>query len=362
MATIVGGTGTYMLAAHDKDYKLSKVEIGRPDPGPTDVMFDVKFCGQCHSDLHTINGEWGVDKYPIAVGHELGGIVTAVGAEVKKFKVGDKVAVGCMVASCFECGLCDEGLEQHCPGMCQTYSNMFPKGHHHDECSDTWTNGGYSTKFTCHERFAYVVPEDMPLEIAGPLCCAGITVFSPLDRHVKPGMTVGVVGLGGLGMMAVKIAVAMGAKVTVFSRSLAKKDDAAKLGADIAVWSDSEQMGKLFRTFDVILDTVAQPHDINSLISTLKPHKGIMTMLGGVPKPYEVGVFPMIFNGTRIEGSLIGGSTKTQEMLDFCAKHKCYPDIKVIHAKDAEAALRALDAGTAGAIRSVIDCTTIPEM
>jgi len=362
MATIVGGKGTFMLAAHDSGFKLSKVEIGRPAPGPNDVALEVKYCGQCHSDLHTVNGDWGVNKYPIAVGHELGGIVTAVGEKVTKFKVGDKCAVGCMVSSCFECGLCAGYMEQHCPQWCQTYSSVFPKGRDHDDCCDTWTNGGYSTNFTAHQRFVFTVPEKMPLEMAGVLCCAGITVYDPMSRNVKSGMNVGVVGFGGLGHMAVKIGNAMGAKVTVLSRSMAKEEDAKKLGADIAVYTDPEIVKGLFRSFDVIVDTVAQHHDVNGLISMLKPYTGIITMLGGVPKPYEVAGFPMIFNGTRMEGSLIGGTAKTQEMLEFCAEHECYPDIKIINASEAEEHLRALDAGTAGAIRSVIDCSTIKDM
>lgn len=364
MATIIGGKGAFMLAAEDSSYKLKKIEIGRPTPGAVDVAIDIKFCGQCHSDLSAINGEWGVNKYPMATGHEIGGIVTAVGDSVKKFKVGDKVAVGCMVESCGQCQLCDDQFEQHCPSMCQTYSNLFPKGKGHDECCETWTNGGYSTAITVNEKFCYTVPGDMPLEIAGPLCCAGATVYSPLARHVlgKKNQVVGVVGFGGLGMMAVKIAIAMGAKVTVLSRSEAKKAEAEKLGADIVAYTDPENLKLLWRKFDCILDTVSQGHDLNGIISTLKPYTGIVTMLGGVPKPYEIGVFPMIFNGTRMEGSLIAGSKATQEMLDFCHEHKCYPDIKIVNAKECETHLRALDSGDGGVIRSVVDCSTIAAM
>ena len=278
----------------------------------------------CHSDLHTVDGSWGVNKYPIAVGHELGGIVTEVGPNAAgKFKVGDKVAVGCMVMSCQKCGLCERGLEQHCPGMCQTYSNNFPAGCGHDDCSGSWTNGGYSTGITVHQRFCYTVPEAMPLEVAGPLCCA---------------------------------------KVTVFSRSEAKKAEAEALGAELAVYTDKEAMGKLFRTFDCILDTVSAPHEINDLISTLKPYTGVITMLGGVPQPYQVGGFPMIFNGTRIEGSLIGGCSVTQEMLEFCAANGIAPEVKIIPATEAEAVFQGFQKGEGGPVRHVIDIGTIMDV
>ena len=319
----------------------------------------------CHSDLHTVDGSWGVNKYPIAVGHELGGIVTEVGPNAAgKFKVGDKVAVGCMVMSCQTCGLCERGLEQHCPGMCQTYSNNFPAGCGHDDCSGSWTNGGYSTGITVHQRFCYTVPEAMPLEVAGPLCCAGITTYAPLARHVKgkADQAVGVVGFGGLGHMAVKIAKALGAKVTVFSRSEAKKAEAEALGAELAVYTDKEAMGKLFRTFDCILDTVSAPHEINDLISTLKPYTGVITMLGGVPQPYQVGGFPMIFNGTRIEGSLIGGCSVTQEMLEFCAANGIAPEVKIIPATEAEAVFQGFQKGEGGPVRHVIDIGTIMDV
>lgn len=365
MATIVGGKGEWMLACHDSSYKMSRVEIGRPAPGPDDVRIALKYCGMCHSDLHTVDGSWGVNKYPIAVGHELAGVVTEVGANAAgKFKVGDNVSVGCMVHSCMTCGLCDSGLEQHCPSMTQTYSSPFPKGAGHDECSDTWTNGGYSTGITVHNRFCYTVPEGMPLEHAGPLCCAGITTYSPLARHVKgkENQAVGVVGFGGLGHMAVKIAKAMGAEVTVFSRSDSKKAEAEALGASLAVYTDKEAMGALFRKFDLIVDTVSAPHEINDLIGTLKPFTGVITMLGGVPQPYTVAGFPMIFNGTRLEGSLIGGAALTQEMLNFCAEHKIAPDVKIIPATEAEAVFQGFQSGAGGPMRNVIDIATIMDV
>ncbi|CAE8607406.1 unnamed protein product [Polarella glacialis] len=366
MATIVGGKGTFMLAALDESYKLTKVEIGRPAPGPNDVAIDIKYCGMCHSDLHTINGDWGAGKYPIAPGHEAAGVVREVGAEAfaAGFKVGDNVAVGCMVMSCLSCQLCTTGLEQHCPKMCQTYANMFPAGCDHDDCSGTHTNGGYSTDITVHKRFVFKVPEGMKLEHAGPLCCAGITTYAPLARHVKGKVdqNVGVVGFGGLGHMAVKIAIAMGAKVTIFSRNDAKKADAAALGADLVVTSDTAAIGGLFRHFDCILDTVSCHHEINSIISTLKAYTGILVLIGGVPQPYELAGFPMVFNGTRVEGSLIGGAELTQEMLEFCAAHEVLPETEIINAKDAEASLHLLNDGVGGVKRFVIDAATIRDM
>jgi D-arabinose 1-dehydrogenase-like Zn-dependent alcohol dehydrogenase len=270
-----------------------------------------------------------------------------------------------MVMSCMECDLCNNGIEQHCSaGFCGTYGGKFPIGKGHDDCADGWTNGGYSTGVTVHQRFCFKVPLEMPLEIAGPLCCAGITLYAPLSRHVlgKQDLKVGIVGFGGLGMMGVKLAKSMGATVSIFSRSDSKKEEAEKMGADLVVYTDSEAMGKLGRTYDVIIDTVSQVHDIKSILSTLKPYVGTLVMIGGVPKPYEMSAFQLLAAGLRIEGSLIGGAALTQEMLDYCETHKCYPEIKVIHAKEAEAALRALDAGTGGAVRSVIDCSTIPEL
>lgn len=365
MATIVGGKGEWMLACHDASLKMSRVEIGRPAPGPEDVKIALKYCGMCHSDLHTVDGSWGVNKYPIAVGHELGGIVTEVGVNASgKFSVGDKVAVGCMVHSCMTCGLCDSGLEQHCLSMTQTYSSPFPSGCGHDDCAGTHTNGGYSTGITVHQRFCYTVPEGMPLEHAGPLCCAGITTYAPLARYVKgkENQAVGIVGFGGLGHMAVKIAKAMGAQVTVFSRSDAKKAAAEALGASLVVYTDKEAMGALFRTFDLIVDTVSAPHEINDLIATLKPYHGVLSMIGGVPQPYSVGGFPMIFNGTRVEGSLIGGAALTQEMLNFCAEHHIEPDVKIIPAVEAEAVMQSFQAGAGGPMRNVIDIATIKDV
>ena len=362
MATIKDGKGTFALAAFDKSADLKKNEIGRPAPGKNDVALDIKFCGMCHSDLHACNGDWGIESFPISPGHEIAGVVSAVGSDVTEYKVGDRVAVGCFVDSCKDCDLCNEGLEQHCPKVVQTYSSTYEsddmpaaKGYH--------TNGGYTTAITVNKRFVFAVPDGMDLEVAGPLMCAGITMYSPLNRHVKGQgkKSVGVLGFGGLGHMGVKLAVAMGADVTVLSRNLNKKEAAEKLGAKILAHGDAEAVKAAFRTFDVILDTVSVPHDINSLLSTLKVGGALVT-IGGVSKPFEVSAFGLLMNRHKVEGSLVGGVPETAEMLSFCAEHNIKPDFEVIHAKDADAQFKSLEAGTAGPIRRVIDISTIQEL
>eukprot|EP00187_Rhodella_violacea_P010278 CAMPEP_0174912990 /NCGR_PEP_ID=MMETSP0167-20121228/80077_1 /TAXON_ID=38298 /ORGANISM="Rhodella maculata, Strain CCMP736" /LENGTH=312 /DNA_ID=CAMNT_0016157671 /DNA_START=769 /DNA_END=1704 /DNA_ORIENTATION=+ len=306
MATIPSGTNISALAAHDTTMVVSKIEIGRPSAGPSDVEVAIKFCGICHSDLHTINGEWGVDIYLLAPGHEIAGIATAVGADVEGIKVGDRVGVGCMVGSCRTCDLCQSGLEQHCTQMvatysscmvgscrtcdlCQsgleqhctqmvaTYSSVFPegKGENYKSAVGHHTNGGYSTAITVNSHFVFRIPDAIPLEYFGPLLCAGITTFSPLNRHIMQagggaGKTVGVIGFGGLGHMAVKLAKAMGAEVVVISRSDAKKAAAEKLGAEIMAHGDAAAVATATRKFDVILDTVSAKHAVAPLVGMLK--------------------------------------------------------------------------------------------
>lgn len=360
MATIKDGKGTFALVAFDKECNLVKHEIGRPAPGPRDVSIDILFCGCCHSDAHTLDGSWSVNKYPLAPGHEIAGVVKAVGAEVTKYKVGDNVAVGCHVGSCRTCDLCQRGLEQHCPQMLQTYSSIYPQGLGHDDCAGHWTNGGYSTAITVDEHFVFAVPASISLPEAGPLLCAGITVYSPLARHVlgQAGKTVGVAGFGGLGSMAVRIAKAMGAHVVVFSRSDAKKAAAEALGAELVATSDAAAMAARARTVDVIIDTVSGVHDVNSLVHTLKVG-GALVMVGAEPKPHEISGFGLIFARAKVEGSLTGGVPETQEMLHFCAQHGIVPEIKIISAAEAPAAFKTLQVGDAGARRFVIDISTL---
>ncbi|GAX20366.1 cinnamyl-alcohol dehydrogenase [Fistulifera solaris] len=368
MATIKNGNDVYALAAFDKEAQLQPHTIGRPEPGPYDVAIDILFCGMCHSDCHACNGDWGIDSWPIAPGHEIAGVVRQVGDQVTQFKVGDKVGVGCMVSSCRECDLCQQGLEQHCPKMIQTYGSTFPEGQgdNFQNAVGYHTNGGYSSAITVNEHFVFHIPPSMKMEYAGVLLCAGITTFSPLNRHILQkgggaGKTVGVVGFGGLGQMAVKLAKAMNVdRIVVFSRNNSKKADAEALGAELLVHSDASAMDQAARSIDLILDTVSAPHAIAPLMNTLKVG-GNYVLLGAVAKPMEVGAFPLIFSRHSVEGSLIGGTQETQEMLDFCAQHQIVPQYEVIPAKDANAHFHAMIKGTSGAKRSVIDMSTIAE-
>lgn len=371
MATLQHGNNNnnvYALAAFDQGAQLKPHKLGRPEPGPHDVAIDIHFCGMCHSDCHACNGDWSIDAYPISPGHEIAGIVRQVGAQVTKFNIGDRVGVGCMVSSCRECDLCQQGLEQHCPQMIQTYGSTFPEGH-----GETFqgavgyhTNGGYTSAITVNEHFVFSIPASMKMEYAGVLLCAGITTFSPLNRHILQkgggaGKSVGVVGFGGLGQMAVQLAKAMGVdRVVVFSRNDSKQADAEALGAELLVHSDETALKNAARSLDVILDTVSAPHAVNSLMSTLKVG-GNYVLLGAVSKPMQVGAFPLLFNRHALEGSLIGGVPETQEMLDFCAAHNVVPKYQVIHAKDANTHFHAMIDGAAGARRSVIDMSTIAE-
>lgn len=369
MATIENGKGTLALAAFDNGAELKIHEFGRPAAGPRDVEIDITHCGMCHSDLHASNGDWGINKHPISCGHELAGTVRAVGSEVTQFKVGDQVGVGCMVDSCRTCDLCHQGRENYCLNLIQTYGTPFPEGRGETfkDAVGYHTNGGYSSAITVNEHFVFHVPKGMGLEYAGPLLCAGITTFSPLNKHILKkgggkGKTVGIVGFGGLGQMAVKIAKAMGVdEVVCFSRSNKKEAEAKAMGASILVHSDEEAVKAAFRKFDVVLDTVSAPHEVAPLLSTLKV-AGTYVLLGAIGKPFEIAAFPMIFGNQSLEGSLIGGIPETQEMLDFCAKHNVLPDIKVIHARDASAQFKALADGSAGAQRAVIDMSTLKDL
>lgn len=368
MATIADGKGVFALAAFDTSAELKKHEFSRPEAGENDVAIAIQYCGMCHSDLHACNGDWGVDKFPLTPGHEISGIVTAVGTKVSKFGVGDKVGVGCMVESCRNCGCCKEGLEQHCPQMIQTYSSVFPdgKGPEFQQAVGYHTNGGYSTAITVNQHFVFKIPDSMDLSYAGVLLCAGITVFSPLNRHVLKngggaGKRVGIVGFGGLGHVAAKIAKAMGAEVTVLSRGDKKASTAKSLGADYLDHLNAEAIGSAARSMDVVLDTISCSHEIAPLVNLLKVG-GTYVLLGGIPQPFSISPFQMLFSRQRIEGSLIGGVGETQEMLDFCAQHGIVPNYRVIHAKDASSQWKAMTAGSSDAERCVIDVGTIKEL
>jgi alcohol dehydrogenase (NADP+) len=306
---------------------LASTTIARRDPTETDVQMEILFCGICHSDLHQVLNEWsGVmpTVYPCVPGHEIVGRVTKVGAGVKKFKVGDLAAVGCMVDSDRTCPECQAGLEQFCPNMTLTYN--FP-----DEHTGGVTYGGYSDSIVVDERFVLRVPENLDLAGTAPLLCAGITTYSPM-RHwgVTKGKKVGVVGLGGLGHMAVKFSHALGAQTVVFTTSPGKKDDALRLGADEVVIShNANEMAKHAGSFDFILDAVSADHDINAYLQLLR-RDGNLTMVGAPEKPLPVSVFGLIFGRRSLSGSPIGGIPETQEMLDFCGDHNITADVEVI--------------------------------
>lgn len=368
MATIKDGKGVLALAAFDDKVELKLHEIGRPETGPNDVAIDIHFCGMCHSDCHACNGDWGFNKYPLAPGHEIAGIVREVGSIVSNFKVGDKVGVGCMVESCRSCELCTEGLEQHCTSMIQTYSSDFPdgKGSNYEKAVGHYTNGGYSSSITVNEYFVFHIPDNIKMEYAGVLLCAGITTFSPLNRHILQkgggaGKRVGVVGFGGLGQMAVKLAKAMEAEVTVLSRNKSKEAKAKELGADILAYTDEDELKAAFRKFDVVLDTVSAKHPIAPLANSLKVG-GVYVLIGGIPEPFQISSFQMLMNRQILEGSLIGGVPETQEMLDFCAKHEIVPEYKIIHASEATEQFQKMMSGEADAMRAVIDIATLKEL
>ena len=306
---------------------LAPTTIARRDPTDTDVQIEILFCGICHSDLHQARNEWsGVmpTVYPCVPGHEIVGRVTKVGSAVKKFQAGDLAAVGCLVDSDGTCPECKAGLEQFCPNLILTYN--FPDKH-----TGGVTYGGYSDSIVVDERFVLKVPKNLDLAGAAPLQCAGITTYSPM-RHwgVTKGKKVGVVGLGGLGHMAVKFAHALGAHTVVFTTSPGKKDDALRLGADEVVLSkDANEMQKHAGSFDFILDAVSADHDINAYIQLLR-RDGNITLVGAPEKPLQVGAFGLLFGRRSLSGSPIGGIAETQEMLDFCGDHNITADVEVI--------------------------------
>ncbi len=313
-------------AAQSADSPLSTFSFDRREPGPTDVEIEILYCGICHTDIHFVRNEWGMTQYPVVPGHEIVGRVKRTGSEVSRFREGDLVGVGCMVDSCRECQSCGDGLEQYCEeGPTLTYNAP-------ERQTGQMTMGGFSEAIVVDQDFVVSVPDTLEAPAAAPLLCAGITTYSPL-RHfgVGPGHKVGVVGLGGLGHMAIKYAKAFGAEVVQFTTSPDKVEDAKRLGADAVVLSaDESQMGQQANSFDLILDTVAAPHDLDVYLSLLK-RDGTLVLVGLPAEPHPApNPAGLIFRRKKIAGSLIGGVSETQEMLDFSAQHGIAADVEVI--------------------------------
>jgi alcohol dehydrogenase (NADP+) len=337
------------------DAALNQLNISRRQPKPHDVEIDILYCGVCHSDLHTARNEWHGTIYPCVPGHEIVGRVVNVGEHVKKFKAGDLAAVGCLVDSCRECQYCKEDLEQYCEGgHTQTYNSPDPH-------LGTQTYGGYSESIVVDEAFVLKVPENLDPAAAAPLLCAGITTYSPL-RHwnIGPGHKVGIVGLGGLGHMGVKIAKAMGAEVIVFTTSTSKVEDAKRLGADDVVLSrDASQMQRYAGRLHFVLDAVSAQHDINEYLNLLRVD-GSLALVGAPEHPLPVAAFSLIPYRRSFAGSMIGGIAETQEMLDFCGQHNIVSDIELINIEQINEAYDRLLKGDVK-YRFVIDMASLKQ-
>ena len=332
---------------------LHSMNINRRELQPHDVEMEILYCGICHSDLHQIKNDFGHTMFPIVPGHEIVGKVTGVGEHVKKFKVGDLAAVGCIVDSCGKCEYCEDDLEQFCDeGV--TFSFNSP-----DKYLGGATLGGFSETYVCNERYVLSVPEKLDLASAAPLLCAGITVYSPLKHwQAGPGKKVGILGIGGLGHLAIKIAKAMGAHVVVFTTSPSKVEDAKRLGADEAVLStDAEQMSKYAKSLHFILDTVSAKHDVNTYLNLLRPD-GSVILVGLPPEALEIGAFNVVGGRKSFSGSNIGGIAETQEMLNFCAKHNITAEIELINIQQINEAFDRLAKGDVK-YRFVIDMASL---
>jgi uncharacterized zinc-type alcohol dehydrogenase-like protein len=331
---------------------LAPIVIERRDVGPNDVLIEIQYAGICHSDIHTVNGDWGPQPFPVVPGHEIVGIVTEIGADVSRHRVGDRVGVGCMVNSCGECTNCLNGDEQYClKGMVGTYAATDRDG--------TTTQGGYSTHVVVDADFVLSVPDGIDAAAAAPLLCAGITTYAPLRRWgAGPGKKVAVVGLGGLGHMAVKLAHAMGADVTVLSQSLKKQEDGLRLGADdYYATSDPTTFEQLAGRFDLIINTVSARIDLDAYLGLLAVD-GTLVNVGAPPEPLSVNVFSLIGARRSFAGSMIGGIALTQEMLDFCAEHHIGAEVEVIGANQVNEAYERVLASDVR-YRFVIDTSTL---
>ena len=346
-------SSTKAYAAQSATTPLAPWNLERRALGPYDVQIEILFCGVCHSDLHTVRNEWGGTIYPAVPGHEIVGRVIETGDRVKNFKGDDLAAVGCMVDSCRECNNCKQGLEQYCDnGMVGTYNGLQKDG-------SGVTYGGYSKQIVVHEDFVLKISDKLPLEGLAPLLCAGITTYSPLRYwNVSKGDKVGILGLGGLGHMGVKLAASFGAEVTMLSHSPSKEADAKRLGAHhFILTSDKQQVKGVRNYFDFILDTISAEHDYNIYLSLLKTN-GKMVCVGAPPTPAQVPAFDLIFKRRTLAGSLIGGIPETQEMLDYCTEHNIVSDVEVIAIKDINECYERMLKGDVR-YRFVIDMSTL---
>lgn len=343
-------TKGYAALAAKADLGLYYFE--RRDPRDHDVVIDIKFCGVCHSDIHQVRNEWGGSVFPMVPGHEIVGIVTRIGPKVTRYKVGDRVGVGCFVDSCRQCECCKKGYEQFCDkGMVQTYNSQYYDGER--------TMGGYSNVIVVDENYCLRIPDSLPLDASAPLLCAGITLYSPLKHwQAGPGKRVGIIGLGGLGHMGVKIGHAMGAEVTVLSQSLKKQADGKRLGADhFLATSDPNTFRTHKNYFDLIINTVSANIDINSYLDLLRMD-GTLVVVGIPSQPMPVAAFSLIMGRHRLAGSGIGGVAETQEMLDFCGQHHISSDIELIKIQQINQAYERVVAGDVR-YRFVIDMASL---
>ena len=346
-------SATASYAAQSATTPLAPHTITRRDVGPKDVQIAIEFCGVCHTDIHFAHNDWGRSNFPVVPGHEIVGTVSALGAEVQGLRVGQRVAVGCFVSSCHTCSSCRADMEQYClNGLTGTYNALSkdPGG---------FTYGGYSKSIVVDRHFVLTMPETLDPAGAAPLLCAGITTYSPLQHWgIKPGMTVGIIGLGGLGHMGIKFSHAMGAKTVMITTSAHKAADATRLGADaVLISSDAAAMAAMAGQFDFLLNTIPVPHDFNSYMGLLKVD-GTMCIVGSVGPTAELNSQPLIFGRRRVAGSLVGGIKETQEMLNFCGEHQIVADIEVINIQDINAAYTRMQKSDVK-YRFVIDMTSL---
>lgn len=349
---------TFAWGRASKDAKFSAMKIQRNITGDNDVTFNLKYCGICHSDVHIINNDMGRTNYPCVPGHELAGVVSAIGKNVKKFKVGDKVGVGCLVDCCFSCDSCEDGVEHVCrKGPTITLDDEIKHGH--IKTNSGYTFGGFSGSYTVNSRFAIKIPNDYPLEKAGPIFCSAITMYSPLMQWKAGagGLNVGIIGIGGLGQMGVQLAKAMGNTVTAISTSPSKKDAALEIGADnFVVSTDPASMTSAADSLDLILNTVSANHQLSHYVPLLK-RNGTIVQLGLVLENHSINQLMFMRKRIQISGSTIGGLPETQDCMDFCAKHNIVPKTKLIDASELDDVFAQLEKKNDQIIRYVLDIT-----